>query len=114
MTALAVGVMIASAGVAEIGHVLNDIATVIGWLVIFALATLPLGRAIGRRLKRKEPLRLVVTGAVPDEWTRGDEVGDDTLTMVCPCCNAWSNDCICTADCGVPRCQMADPEVPRG
>lgn len=32
----------------------------------------------------------------------------DTIAMLCPCCTSRGDDCICTADCGVPRCQMAE------
>lgn len=38
-------------------------------------------------------------------------VGHDTIAMLCLCCNgAKGPDCICTDDCGNPRCQANDPE----
>lgn len=35
-----------------------------------------------------------------------------TTNLTCPCCTSDSNDCWCISDCGVPRCQMADPPAP--
>lgn len=38
------------------------------------------------------------------------EVGDDTIAMLCRCCNGErGDDCICTHDCGSPRCEAACP-----
>lgn len=45
---------------------------------------------------------------------RRKQAGDGTIAMLCQCCNgAKGDDCICTDNCGVPRCQAAE-EVPHG
>lgn len=62
---------------------------------------------------------LVVLGVAYDKAAQRDKdarpVGDDTITMLCPCCNGDGGDCSCTSACGNPRCQMTDPdEASRG
>jgi hypothetical protein len=84
---------------------LSDIGIAGGCLFIAAVACLVILFSLCVADDRRDGRHTVT------QPSRVIEVGDDTLTMVCPCCNAWSDDCICTADCGVPRCQAADPEL---
>lgn len=84
---------------------------VLGWLALgavasgAALALLKLGQAAVR------DIRGACEAVLPPPEP---EVGDDTIAMLCLCCNgAKGDDCICTDDCGYPDCQAADPEGAR-
>lgn len=98
-------------GFDEIVSVLFYAALVAGCVV---LALLALGftvsfivAVIAARHPRDDRFVLVV-----DDWA--EDGLDVPAWFRCRCCNGvMGDDCICPADCGVPRCQAADPEEAR-
>jgi threonine/homoserine/homoserine lactone efflux protein len=77
------------------------LALIIGAFVLFCWAVFGIGFAVAFSQVRRRRKRA----------KRQAAIGHDTIAMLCLCCNgARGNDCICTDDCGVPRCQASDPE----
>jgi hypothetical protein len=109
-----------------------------GWILLagaaFAAGCAAWGLLALRLLARREPCTLVITG--PCRWCDDPDCIDSalctcavpcpagycqaadpaaTIVMLCPCCNgARGGNCICTHDCGSPRCQAACPAHAEG
>lgn len=95
MSAVAVTGMIASMGLAALGNaaltVLADIAMGIGALFMLAAALLPVGAAVGRRFKRREPLTVLAPPAPRPAcpWCGTRECLDSTLCNCADPCGSW-------------------------
>lgn len=105
-------IAIARIGFDQIVSVLFYAALVAGCVVLalaaFIFAVSFAMAVYGARHPRDDRFVLVV-----DDWHEDDHL-DVPAWFRCRCCNgAMGYDCICPADCGMPRCQAADPEEAR-
>lgn len=106
-----------SDGAAVAASLLNRELVIVGWVansLIICVALVIILFAVSLWRESRHPVTHIAFGVLPEDGARASLA---LIAAMCPCCNGApfpdASDCYCPGDCGVPRCQAADPEEAR-